>query len=69
MVKIVKGMNKVKREALANLTVGEIRNRVAAVLDVQPDDQAILNGENTTEDTVVVDGDKLEFVQVAGTKG
>ncbi|MHC1768645.1 MAG: hypothetical protein AB9869_30925 [Verrucomicrobiia bacterium] len=54
---------------VGNMTVGEIRRRFRDRLDLDPDSQAVLNGQDVGDDTVVRPGESLRFTRRAGEKG
>ena len=53
----------------ANLTVGEIRARFGPRLDIDDRAQAVLDGRDVSNDTVVRQGQALMFTHRAGEKG
>ncbi len=55
---------------VGGMTVGEIRRRFQDRFDIHADARASLNGDNVTDESVVVRaGDRLEFAPRAGEKG
>ena len=54
---------------LGNRTVGEIRNRFRQRFDIDPRSQALLDGHEAGDDTIVRTGQVLMFVHKAGEKG
>jgi len=54
---------------VANRTVGEIRARFHDRFDIDPRSQAILGGNEASDDTRVQPGQVLMFVRRAGEKG
>ena len=61
----------VHTEALpvGNMTVGEIRGRFADRFDIDPESTALLDGNEVTDETIVLDNQMLMFVRKAGVKG
>src|SRR5687767_4321784 len=55
--------------AVAGLTVRQIRDRYRDRFDLHPQSQAILNGDQVSDDTVVNENQVLMFVRRAGEKG
>jgi hypothetical protein len=54
---------------VGDMTVGEIRRRFADRLDIDPQSQAVLDGHEVGDDTIVRAGQLLTFVRKAGEKG
>ncbi len=54
---------------VGNMTVGEIRRRFRDRLDLDPHSQAVLDGHDVSDDTVVRPGQALMFTRRAGEKG
>lgn len=54
---------------LGNMTVGEIRRRLADRLNLDPRSQAQIDGQGVGDDVVVRTGQQLLFVRNAGEKG
>ena len=54
---------------VAGLTVAAIRDRLADRLDLDPAAQAVVDGHDAADETVLVAGQVLSFVQHAGEKG
>jgi hypothetical protein len=54
---------------VASSTVGEIRRRFADRFDIDPQAQAVLDGNVVGDDTVVSAGQALMFTRRAGEKG
>ena len=54
---------------LANQTVGNARHLLQAALNIGPQAVALVNGHPVTPETVLHQGDTLEFVHEAGEKG
>lgn len=54
---------------LANQTVGNARHLLQAALNIGPQAMALVNGRPVTPETVLRQGDTLEFVHQAGEKG
>ena len=67
-VSIKHGVNSLTLD-LAGQTVGAIRDRVEDVLNLGANEEARVNGLPATDETVVQEGQTLEFVKVAGEKG
>jgi hypothetical protein len=58
-----------ERLPVGNLTVSEIRMRFGDRLDIDPQSQAVLDGQEVDESTRVTIGQALAFVRKAGEKG
>jgi len=54
---------------VANMTVGEIRTRFRDRFDIDPHSQALLDGQEVGDDTIVRPGQLLMFSRKAGEKG
>ena len=54
---------------VGNMSVGAIRERFSDRLDIDPESQAIVDGNEVDENTVVRAGQLLTFVRKAGEKG
>ncbi len=54
---------------VANSTVGEIRARFRDRADIPPNSVATIDGHTASEDTVVREGQLLNFLQTSGEKG
>ena len=67
-VEIASGVNEMSLD-IAGKTVGEITETVAALLNLSGDESVKLNGVAVDADTIVEDGDTVEFVKEAGKKG
>ena len=58
-----------ERLPVDRMTVGEIRARFCDRLDIDPASQAVIDGQEVDENTVVEVGQLLTFVRRAGEKG
>src|SRR5438093_2422248 len=58
-----------ERLPLGNSTVGEIRSRFRQRFDIDPRSQAVLDGNEVGDDTVVRTGQVLTFLHKTGEKG
>jgi hypothetical protein len=58
-----------ERLPVGNSTVGEIRNRFRQRFDIDPRSQAVIDGHEVGDDTVVRTGQVLMFVHKSGEKG
>ena len=58
-----------ERLPVGNMTVGEIRMRFSDRLDIDPQSQAVLDGQEVDESTRVAMGQVLTFIRKAGEKG
>lgn len=67
-VKIIVGINELNVNK-ANSTVGEIKDEIGALVSLNGDETAKVNGSAVSESDVVKDGDVLEFIKPAGDKG
>jgi len=54
---------------VGGLTVGSVRERFRDRLDIDPASQAVLDGREVTDGTVVRQGQLLTFIRRAGEKG
>lgn len=54
---------------VGNFSVGEIRRRFADRFDIDPQAQAVLNGQAVDDQVVVQPGQALMFTRRAGEKG
>ena len=59
----------VERLPLGNSTVAQIRARFGSRFDIDPRTQAVLDGHEVSDDTVVRTGQVLMFVHKSGEKG
>ncbi len=50
-------------------TVGLVRSKMAEILNLSPDHDALVNGASATEQTELRHGDQVEFIRRAGVKG
>jgi hypothetical protein len=58
-----------ERLPVASMSVGEIRARFADRLDIDPQSQAVIDGHEVGENTIVKVGQHITFVRKAGEKG
>ena len=68
MVSVSYGVYQMELE-LAGRTVGQAREALASSLNIDPRSAALVNGEHVEEHRTLQDGDRLEFVRLAGQKG
>jgi hypothetical protein len=54
---------------VGNMTVGEIRQRFRDRLDLDPNSQAVLDGQEVRDDVTVRPGQALLFIRYGGEKG
>ena len=54
---------------VANMTVSQIREHFGDRLDIDPQSQAVVDGQEVDDSTVVSNGQLLTFVRKAGEKG
>lgn len=59
----------VERLPVGNSTVGEIRQRFRQRFDIDPRSQAVVDGNEVSDDTVLRTGQVLMFVHKSGEKG
>jgi hypothetical protein len=59
----------IERLPVCSLTVREVRGRFGDRLDIDPESQAVIDGNEVDDDTVVQAGQLLTFVRKAGEKG
>jgi hypothetical protein len=70
MAKVVCGCNELTNTSFDGKSIEQLRNELRVVLNLPDNPTVLLNGEETTDlNQVVHDGDELEFVKPAGTKG
>lgn len=67
-VRIVHGAAQVRLD-IAGETIGEVRRQLRTMLNIDDDADGFLKGAKASDETVLSDGDHLEFVRVAGRKG
>jgi hypothetical protein len=58
-----------ERLPVGNMTVGEIRLRFRDRLDIDPQSQAVVDGQEVDDSAQVMIGQVLTFVRKAGEKG
>ena len=68
-VKVVHGANVQTFTSLNGRTVGTVRPVLRDVMNVTDQSSALVNGQPVNNDHALKDGDTLEFVKEAGTKG
>jgi hypothetical protein len=54
---------------VGNMQISEVRRRFAARFDLDPNSQAVVDGHDVSDDTVVRPGQALMFTRRAGEKG
>ncbi len=54
---------------VGGMTVGQVRTRLRDLLDIDPESQAVLDGQDVDDSTVIRDARLLLFVRRAGDKG
>ncbi len=54
---------------VGGMRVGEIRQRYADRFDIDPQSQAVIDGQDVSDDVIVRDGQTLMFTHRAGEKG
>lgn len=54
---------------LAGRTVADVRGMLAQALNIDPQATSVVNGSAVDASYELADGDELEFVKAAGTKG
>lgn len=69
MVKVMCGINSYPTNNVVGLTVSQVRDKFRDVLNIPRDAKALINGKQTSSDTVVQDNCELEFVKETGEKG
>ncbi|MCU0916962.1 MAG: hypothetical protein MUC88_20730 [Planctomycetes bacterium] len=68
-VRISFGANTLSLEGQAGRTVGDIREDAENLLGLSGNEAARVNGQEVSDDKVVSEGEAIEFVKVAGSKG
>ena len=68
MVTVTHGLHQ-EQLPVGNMTVSQIRDRLADRLDIDPNGRAQLDGRDVDDDTIVRPGQNLMFVHRAGEKG
>lgn len=69
MIKVMCGINSYPTDKVVGMTVGQIREKFKTVLNIPSDARAIVDGKAANSDTVVHDGQELEYVKETGEKG
>ena len=54
---------------LGGKTVGEIRHMLAQALNISPTSRGYVDGVAMPDETVVNDGESVEFIKASGSKG
>ena len=54
---------------LVGMTVGQARSELAERMNIDPESMATVDGDEVDEDTVLVEGQVLNFLTRAGEKG
>ncbi len=54
---------------VGNMSVGEVRRRFSDRLDIDPQSQAVIDGNEVDDSTVLRGGQLLAFIRQAGEKG
>lgn len=67
-VKVQNGVNTLSAD-LSGRTVGEIRSMLRQALNIDPSAKAYVDGEEAGSEYGVEDGDRVEFIKAAGSKG
>lgn len=68
MVEITCGVNRIDGE-YAGKSIADLRGMLTAALNIPSDAIVYANGEQVTGSYIARDGDSIEFVRNAGTKG
>lgn len=58
-----------QRLPVGGMTVAQVRERFADILDIDPRSRAVLQGRDAAESDVVRAGELLQFVRASGEKG
>jgi hypothetical protein len=58
-----------ERLPVGNLSVGEVRRRFGDRLDIDPGSQAVIDGVEVDDSTMLRGGQLLAFIRKAGEKG
>lgn len=69
MIRLICGANCQELEGVAGKTLGEIKSQLADVLNIPTPVQAVLGGHSINDDHVLEEGDQVELVKPAGSKG
>lgn len=67
-VRVANGVNTLSAE-LSGRTVGQIRAMLSQALNIDPMAKTYVNGEEAGSEYGVDDGDRVEFIKAAGSKG
>lgn len=54
---------------IAGKSIGQLRQDLGDVLNIAPDSQVIVSGENVDENYILQAGDRVEFIKASGVKG
>ena len=68
-VRVVNGANQDYYNNLVGKKVSQVRKSLKNVYNISDQAQAYVNGDAVTEDFILADGQQLEFMKAAGTKG
>jgi len=67
-VRILYGVHSLEAD-LAGRTVGDVRQALRQALNISPQAVAVVDGREVGEGTILLAGQQLEFVRLAGEKG
>lgn len=69
MIKIVCGANSQELEGVEGKTLAEVKTQLQEVLNIPSPVQSMLGGVTVDDDYALKEGDVVELVKPAGTKG
>jgi hypothetical protein len=70
MAKVICGCNELTNTSFDGKSIEQLRNELRVVLNLPDNPTILLNNDETNDlNQTVRDGDELEFVKQAGTKG
>jgi hypothetical protein len=67
-VRVLYGVHSLEAD-LAGRTVGDVRKALRQALNISPQAVAVVDGREVEEGAVLLGGQQLEFVRLAGEKG
>ncbi len=67
-VRILYGVHSLEAD-LAGRTVGDVRQALRQALNISPQAVAVVDGREVEEGAILLGGQQLEFVRLAGEKG
>lgn len=68
-ITVICGANNQVLEGIEEITVADLRQRLADVMNIPNPSQAIVGGQTVNDEAVLQPGSQIEFVKPAGSKG